>query len=170
MHALIAKRWWLGGCAAALSLLLLAGCAGSPFAAPNLQPGTPREAVIARLGQPGRVVRLADGERLQYSLQPLGQYAWMVDLDTAGRVLRSRQVLTAAEFHRIEPGTWTRADVEREFGRPAKIDSVSSWPGPIMTYRWNDGSDMFYWVYLDARDVVQRAHPGMEFVNARDRD
>ena len=37
-----------------------------------------------------------------------------------------------------------------------------------MTYRWRDlqGSDMFYWVYLDERNVVQRAHPGMEFLNA----
>ena len=38
-----------------------------------------------------------------------------------------------------------------------------------MTYRWNDGSDMFYWVYLDPQGVVQRAHPGMEFVNAPER-
>ena len=152
------------------AVLLLSGCAGNPFRPYSLEPGLARDAVIARLGPPGRVVPLATGERLQYSLQPFGQYAWMVDIDAAGRVMRSRQVLTAAEFYRIEPGKWTRADVEREFGRPAKIDSVSSWNGPIMTYRWNDGSDMFYWVYLDARDVVQRAHPGMEFINAPDRD
>ena len=37
-----------------------------------------------------------------------------------------------------------------------------------MTYRWRDtaNSNMFYWVYLDERNVVQRAHPGMEFINA----
>ena len=117
------------------------------------------------------MVALADGgERLQYSLQPFGQYAWMIDLDASGRVLRSRQVLRAAEFQRIEPGRWTRADVEREFGRPAMVDGVSSWNGPILTYRWNDGSDMLYFVYLDPQGVVQRAHPGMEFVNAPDRD
>ncbi|MEO7549003.1 MAG: hypothetical protein ABIT82_11305 [Ramlibacter sp.] len=156
--------------ALALGGALLAACASNPFNAYGVQPGTPRDAVIARLGKPTRVVPLPGGDRLQYSLQPFGQYAWMVDLDTAGNVLQSRQVLTAAEFHRIAPGQWTRADVEREFGRPASIDSVASWKGPIMTYRWNDGSDMFYWVYLDERNVVQRAHPGMEFVNAPDRD
>ena len=155
--------------AAALAVLL-AGCAGNPFNAYGVQPGTARDAVIARLGQPARVVRLAAGERLQYSLQPFGQSAWMVDVDAAGRVVRSRQVLTATEFNRIEVGKWTRDDVEREFGPPAKIDGVASWNGPIMTYRWNDGSDMFYFVYLDGRNVVQRAHPGMEFVNAPDRD
>ena len=108
------------------------------------------------------------GERLQYSLQPLGQYAWMVDLDPAGRVVRARQVLNAAEFQRIVPDQWTRADVEREFGPPARVDGVASWSGPVLTYRWRDAdrSDMFYWVYLDDRGVVRRAHQGMEFVNA----
>ena len=152
------------------ALVLLAGGCANPFHAGDLQPGTPRDAVLERLGSPSRVVRLEHGERLQYSLQPFGQYAWMVDLDPAGRVVRSRQVLTANEFNRIQPGTWTRADVEREFGRPAMVDRVTSWPGPIMTYRWNDGSDMFYFVYLDGQDVVRRAHPGMEFINAPERD
>ena len=154
--------------AAALSALL-AACAGNPFNGRMVQSGTTRDAVIARLGQPTRSVRLPAGERLQYSLQPFGQTAWMVDLDTAGRVVRSRQVLTAAEFNRIEPGKWNREDVEREFGPPAMVDGVASWNGPIMTYRWNDGSDMFYYVYLDTANVVRRAHPGMEFHNAPDR-
>jgi hypothetical protein len=147
---------------------LLFGCAGNPFGGYAIAPGTPREAVIARMGAPQRVVPLATGERLQYSMQPVGHDAWMVDLDTSGRVTQARQVLTEADFHRIQPGKWTRDDVEREFGRPAWIDSVASWRGPILTYRWRDlaNSNMFYWVYLDERNVVQRAHPGMEFINA----
>ena len=149
---------------------LLGACAGNPFNAYTVQPGTARDAVIARLGQPTRVVLLPAGERLQYSLQPFGQSAWMVDLDASGRVVRSRQVLTAADFNRIEVGKWTRADVEREFGPPAMIDRVASWNGPILTYRWNDGSDMFYFVYLDNANVVRRAHPGTEFHDAPDRD
>lgn len=151
---------------------LAAGCA-SPFHGYDIQPGTPRDAVLARMGTPARVVRLHGGERLQYSLQPFGQYAWMVDLDAGGKVVRARQVLTANEFNRIQSGTWTGADVEREFGRPAKVDRVTSWSGPIMTYRWKDrdNSDMFYFVYLDEQGVVGRAHPGMEFINTpRDRD
>ncbi|HYF43565.1 MAG TPA: hypothetical protein VEA35_14145 [Ramlibacter sp.] len=153
----------------ALSLsALLAACAGNPFGAERVAPGTPREGVIASLGPPTRVLRLDGGERLQYSTQPFGKWAWMVDLDPAGRVVRSRQVLTEAEFHRIQPGRWTRDDIEREFGPPAWIDGVASWTGPVMTYRWQhaDRSDMFYHVYVDPRGVVQRAHPAMEFVNA----
>lgn len=150
----------------------LAGCV-STMNAWNAAPGTPRDQVIASAGQPTGIVPLpGGGQRLQYSLQPMGRYAFMVDLDAAGKVVRSRQVLTAAEFQRIEPG-WTRADVEREFGRPAWTDGVASWQGTIMTYRWYDvdRSEMFYWVYLDPQGIVRRAHPGMEFLNApNDRD
>jgi hypothetical protein len=147
--------------------VLLSGCAG--LNRYDLEPGMAREAVIARLGRPTGVVALPAGERLQYSLQPMGQYAWMVDLDTAAKVVRSRQVFTAAEFQRIEADKWTRSDVEREFGPPAKVDRITSWNGPILTYRWNDGSDMLYHVYLDPQGVVRRAHPAMEFANVRDR-
>lgn len=147
---------------------LLAGCAGL-FHRWDVQPGTGRQDVLARLGPPTRVVAIPGGERLQYSLQPFGREAWMVDLDAGGRVVRApRQVLAAAEFQRIVPGLWTRADVEREFGPPARVDGVASWSGPVLTWLWRDAdrSDMFYWVYLDERGVVQRAHQGMEFVNA----
>ncbi len=146
--------------------LVLAGCA-HPWNAVRLAPGTPRDQVLASAGQPTRVLPLpGDGERLQYTMQPMGRYAFMVDLDASGRLVQARQVLTEQDFNRIQVGTWTRAEVEREFGPPAWIDAVSSWNGPVMTYRWSDGSNMFYWVYLDRQDIVRRAHPGMEFVNA----
>jgi hypothetical protein len=149
-----------------VSAALLLGACAHPWNSVDVAPGTPRDQVIARAGQPARVVPLPDGgQRLQYTLQPLGRYAFMVDLDAGGRVVRSRQVLTAAEFHRIQPGKWTRQDVEREFGPPAFIDRVASFDGTVMTYRWYDGSDMFYWIYIDPQGVVQRAHPGMEFIN-----
>jgi hypothetical protein len=146
-------------------VLILSACAAGPGGG-GVAPGMPRDEVLARLGPPTRAVPLADGaQRLQYSGQPLGQYAWMIDFDAGGRVVSQRQVLTEAEFNRIVPGQWTRADVEREFGPPARIDGVASWNGPVMTYRWRDvmNADMFYWIYLDAQGVVRRAHPGMEF-------
>ncbi|MGE4240271.1 hypothetical protein [Ramlibacter sp.] len=144
-----------------------AGCA-SPMGAWDIALGTPRADVVARAGQPTRLVALPNGlQRLQYSMQPLGHHVFMVDVDAAGRVVRSRQVMTPEEFQRIEPGKWLRADVEREFGPPAQVDAVTSFRGTVMTYRWKQGNDpMFYWVYVDPAGVVQRAHPGMEFVNA----
>jgi hypothetical protein len=150
--------------------LLVASCA-HPWNSVNFAAGTPRDQVIAQAGRPVAVVPLPNGgQRLQYTLQPMGQYAFMVDLDAGGRVVQSRQVLTEREFNRIELGRWNRDDVLREFGPPAKVDGVGSWNGPVWTYRWRDlgGGDMFYWVYFDPSGVVQRAHPGMEFRNVPD--
>jgi hypothetical protein len=151
----------------AASAVLLGACA-HPWNSVNVPAGATRDQVIAQAGQPLRVVPLPDGgQRLQYTLQPTGRYAFMVDLDASGRVVRSRQVLTEAEFNRIETDRWTRTDVEREFGPPAWIDRVTSFAGTVMTYRWKAGNeDMFYYVYLDPQGVVRRAHPAMEFLNA----
>ena len=145
--------------------LVLAGCAAfSP-----VQPGMTRAQVVSRMGQPTAVVTLPNGdERLQYSGQPAGQTAYMVDLDASGHVLRDRQVLTAESFARIKPG-WSRADVLREFGRPARIDHVASWHGDIWTYRWRNDADMYYWVYFDQDGKVGRTQQGMEFISAPDK-
>ena len=157
--------------AAALAVVasaVLSACA--VFGLAELPPGTPRDHVIAKAGQPRQSVRLPDGgERLQYSLQPAGQQAWMVDLDASGRVVRVYQALTEPNFNRIQVG-WTAADIEREYGPPGKIDRVSSFQGVVWEYRWQDplGGAMFYWVYVDPRGIVQRAHPGMEWINAPD--
>lgn len=142
----------------AVGVLLLAGCALTP-----VTPGMSREQVMASYGTPTRVVATSTGTRLQYSAQPAGQSVVMVDLDAAGQVVSVRQVMTIKELSKIEPGKWTRDDVERAFGRPATIDRVASWPGDIMTYRWRDAvQDMYFWVYLDAGDRVQRTGQGME--------
>ncbi|MGH8832399.1 MAG: hypothetical protein ACREXV_15120, partial [Polaromonas sp.] len=140
------------------AVLFMAGCA---FTA--LQPGMSREEVVAHYGKPSRVLPLGAGTRLQYSTQPAGQTAVMVDLDVAGKVVTARQVLNLREFSKIELGKWTREDMEREFGRPAKVDRVASWPGDVMTYRWLDNyQSMYFWVYLDGRNMVQRTGQGME--------
>jgi hypothetical protein len=152
--------------------LLLAACA-SPWATLNVPVGATRDEVVARSGRPTAMVPLPNGgQRLQYTLQPMGREAFMVDLDPAGRVVRSYQALTEANFNRIEPGRWTAADVQREFGPPGQIDGVASWNGPVWTYRWRDqaNSNMFYWVYLDPQGIVRRAHPGMEFINGPNND
>jgi hypothetical protein len=144
----------------ALPLLWLGGCSVFPIS--SVKPGMSREQVVSTMGPPGAVVDLRPGTRLQYSGQPSGQFAFMVDLDAAGRVGSVRQVLTEQDFGRIEPGKWTEADVLREFGRPALIERVASWNGDILTYRWFGMQDMFYWVYLDGSRVVQKAHAGVE--------
>ena len=144
--------------AAATALLTACGTVES------LHAGMPRDEVLARWGQPTRVVPLPSGQRLQYSDQPSGQQAVMVDLDANGRVLQARQVLNELDFARIgTQGDWTGADIEREFGPPASVDRVASWDGPILTYRWRGGMiDQMFYVYLDRAGIVRRAHAGMD--------
>ncbi|MEQ1534576.1 MAG: hypothetical protein ABL923_01755 [Burkholderiaceae bacterium] len=131
--------------------LVLTGCAVE-----SLRLGTPRDEVIKKFGKPTAVVSLASGTRLQYSLQPEGRSAVMVDVDAADKVVSVRQVLNTADFSRVVVGKWTRQDVEREFGRPARIDHVANWRGDILTYRWLDGGqNMLFNVYLDPNNVAQ---------------
>jgi hypothetical protein len=142
----------------AVAACLLAGCAVS-----SVKPGMTREEVIAGYGRPTGIVPISTGTRLQYSRQPRGQSVVMVDLDANGKVVSAKEVLTPAEFAKVEIGKWTRRDIEREFGPPAIVDRVASWPSDIMTYRWRDTvTDMFFFVYLDAANVVQRTGQGME--------
>lgn len=143
----------------ALVALVLGACATSTA----VQPGMSRDEVLARMGQPSRVWALDVGTRLQYSRQPAGQQVFNVDLDASGRVVQSRQMLVEQEFQRITIGQWTRADVERAFGNPAFVEHAAHWPGDILTYRWSNGQDMFYWVYLDVHNVVRRTEPGVQY-------
>ena len=143
-----------------LPLLWLVGCSVFPIG--SITPGMSRDEVVSRMGAPTATVPLAQGTRLQYSGQPGGQYAFMVDVDSAGRVASVRQVMNEKDFNRIEPGKWTKDDVLREFGRPAMVERVGSWNGDILTYRWYGMQDMFYWVYLDGEQRVQKAHAGVE--------
>ena len=144
---------------AALTLCIFtSGCAMQ-----SVQPGASREDVVSRYGTPSRAVTLAAGTRLQYSRQPAGQSAVMVDLDAAGRVTQVREVLNPAGFSQVVAGQSNREDTERALGRPASVDRVASWPGDILTYRWRDrDQDMLYWVYLDASQVVQRTGQAAE--------
>ena len=136
----------------------LTACSGVPIA-----PGATQAEVLARYGKPSDVVALPAGQRLQYSIQPAGFTAFMVDLDAAGRVTTARQVLSPADFARVAVGQWTRSDTLREFGRPASIERVRNWPGDILTYRWQTAQEpIVFYVYLDANQVVQQTGTAAE--------
>ncbi len=144
--------------AVVLGVVWLAGCALVP-----IQPGATRAEVLAKYGQPSAEVAMPSGARLQYSYQPAGQSALMVDLDASGRVASVKEALTLNEFSKIGIDTWTRTDVLRDFGRPAAVNRVASWPGDVMVYRWLDATTpMFFWVYLDAGNVVRRTGQGFD--------
>ncbi len=82
--------------------LLLGACASpTPIA------GTPRDEVLRSWGTPTATYLLPDysggaGQRLEYASGPFGRHTWMIDLDSAGRVAKARQVLSEAEFFQVQ--------------------------------------------------------------------
>ncbi|MFV0681529.1 MAG: hypothetical protein ACK5NW_14810 [Ottowia sp.] len=100
--------------------------------------GTPAADVLHSVGAPtGRYALSGGGERLQYSSQPSGQTVVNVDVNAAGQVVRVEQALNEGLFgQRIQPNTWTRADVLREYGSPAQVIQVHNFVGHIWVWRY----------------------------------
>ena len=146
---------WL---AATLATLLVSGCA--MFADPGrVAPGTPAADVAQQLGRPTASYPAAGGvgERLQYSHQPAGQRVYNIDLDVQGRVARVEQALSENLFaQRIRPDAWTRADVLREYGPPARTMGVHNFDGTIWIWRYADGPTWrLLFIDIDRAGVVR---------------
>jgi len=135
----------IGGAAcAAAALLALAACAPMPPL-----PGQSSQALVAQWGQPtARYTLAAGGERLEYATGPYGRTTWMIDVDRSGRVLQARQVLSEAEFSKLQhTAGLTRQDLLRWLGTPSERrgggwagGEVWSWRYPTMDCRWFQAS------------------------------
>jgi len=140
--------------AALAACALLLACAHPS----QIAPGTPAAEVVRALGQPsGRYPLAGGGERLQYSSQPAGQTVHNVDLDAGGRVVRVEQALNEGLFpQRIRPDVWTRADVLREYGPPARTMGVHNFDGTIWLWRYLDGPTWrLLFIDIDRAGVVR---------------
>lgn len=159
--------------ASLLTALLLSACAANPD---QLALGLSEADVVAAVGPPSQRVTLADGSsRWLYSRQPAGQEVYLTDFDAQGRLVRRQQMLDEAVYARlaaaIAAGTFTRADVEAQFGPPAEKSKVYSFNGIVWTYRYRqDGFNRLWHVHIDPQDVVRRAYstderrgPGNQF-------
>jgi len=148
--------------AAAGSALVLGGCANMT----DVPPGTPVAAVYSQFGQPTTVCDRPDGgQRVVWSQQPMGQYAWGTDVAPDGRVGPIEPVLTNASFARLREGHWTPEAVRCAFGPPAFIDAVGT-PSVrqiVWNYRYREAdvwnSLMYVYMGPDGR-AVTRFHPG----------
>lgn len=146
----------------------LAGCA--LFADPErIAPGTPVAEVQAQLGRPSARYPAGAGqaERLQYSYEPGGQRVINLDLDAQGRVARVQQVLDENLFaQRIQPDRWTRADVLREYGAPARVERVHNFDGDIWVWRYLAGPTWrLLFIDIDPAGVVRSWSTGDELLS-----
>lgn len=141
--------------------LLLGACA-TPA---DIPAGTPLSDVQARYGRGTVQCPLpSGGQRVVWSGQPMGQYAWATNVTPEGRVGQIEQILTDASFAHVETGTW---DVDRllcTFGPPAERATVGL-PGTrqlVWSYRYRQSGawNSLMHFYLSPEGQVTRMHPG----------
>lgn len=141
--------------AAAVALALSLSACSTFHRTPT--PGTSLADVTARLGKPDAIYPdPKGGQVLEYRGQPMGQFQHMARFNADGRLVSYDQVLTDANFAKIEPGRWMQADVLRNFGRPAETSRARASGFEVWSYRYKqDGIwNSFMNVYFNGRGEV----------------
>jgi len=149
---------------AVLTTLGLAGC--DQAALQELKPGisTARQ-VKERMGPPNHEWQNADGSvTWEYSRQPEGTECFMATIGTDQILQSIEQVLTEANFERIQPGM-TPPEVLRRLGKPArkeffelKQEHVWSW----LIDRRLPGQKVYFTVTFNADGRVRTKGPFTE--------
>lgn len=147
------------------AMALMLGACASPA---NIQPGATESETVAKLGRPAVERDLPNGgKRLVYTSQPMGQFAWVTDVDANGKVVSTTQALTSARFKMIDDGLaegrWTADRLLMEFGPPAEITKVAMYPDEkVWGYRFREDGvwNSLMYVYVDPAGIVKRFHPG----------
>lgn len=113
---------------------LTAGCA---FMSPERIPaGTPATDLQSRFGPPtGEYTLPGGGKRLEYARGPYGKQTWMFDLDAGGRLAKTSQVLTEANFNTIRRGMG-RDEVLAAIGHPGETSRIGWQDQTVWSYRY----------------------------------
>lgn len=148
--------------AIAVTLGLLTACTSIT----SVPPGTSAQHVQTQFGQPSYTCTNKEGsQRMIWSQQPYGQYAWGTNVDAAGNIEGIQSVLTDEHFRVLGSGTWTPDQVRCEFGPPAEIDTVGlpSSRQIVWSYRYKQDhvwNSLMYVHFGTDGQVVTRFYPG----------
>lgn len=142
------------------SIAILAGCVNYQ----SVKPGMSTAEAIQKLGKPSTTCTRDDGtQRLIWTMQPYGQYAWGTNTTKDGKVIELKQLLTDAHFKVLATGKWTDKQVACEFGEPANKYGIAKGNEIVWAYRYKEDdvwASMMY-VYMGAQgNLVNRFHPG----------
>lgn len=126
---------------ACAAITLLGGCTTfAPVSSGQAAIGQPVSAVEAKFGKTAEEYPLANGgTRRLYPTGPLGQNTYAADFDNGGNLTSFRQILTTAEFARIQIGRSTQEDVLHTFGKPEAMTYYPLSDRRVWTYRFRDG-------------------------------
>ena len=137
------------------TLLLAVGC--DRVATGELQAGQSTVADLKlKLGEPASVNREGDKEIWEYPLGPEGTRTYMILVNAQGTVEKIDQVLTEANFKRVQPGM-TITEVRRILGRNSKEQRYGMSPNELThKYKFNNGvDDLYFDVTYDAEGRVK---------------
>ncbi|MBV6273787.1 hypothetical protein KVP09_12825 [Alcaligenaceae bacterium CGII-47] len=132
----------------------------------SVPPGTPVQQVLAQFGQASYTCTNRDGsERMIWSQQPYGQYAWGTNVNATGNIEGIVPILTDEHFDVLSSGSWTPDQVRCEFGRPAIIDTVGlpSSREIVWSYRYKQShvwNSLMYVHFGTDGQTVTRFYPG----------
>ena len=148
--------------AAKLSLVafaaLVSGCATISSVAPN----TPVAEGIKVHGKPDSACKNADGtERLIWTGQPYGQFAWGANTTKDGKIGKIEQILTDKQFEALTIG-WTAEQLGCQFGPPSNMYGIAKGHEIVWAYRYKqyDVWPAMMYVYMGPKgDRVTRFHP-----------
>lgn len=114
---------------------LLAGC--DEQRAARLEEGVSTETQVRQqFGEPVQITERADGSKLlSYPRQPEGWTNYEAEIGADGRLVALRQLLTEANFARVQPGL-TQAAVGKLLGRHARELRYATRPGETV-WRWH---------------------------------
>lgn len=141
--------------------LLLTACSSMH----DIPAGTPLSEVQGRYGAPTVACPLETGQqRLIWSSQPMGQFAWATVVSTDERVGPVEQILTDTAFAQVKSGNWDKQRLHCTFGPPAEV-SVVGLPGSrslVWSYRYRQAGawNSLMHFYFDESGRVTRMHPG----------
>jgi len=134
----------------------------------GLTPGVTTEAEVRnQMGKPETERTFTDGsKRFEYPRGPQGLNTYMVDIDRDGKLQAITQVLTAANFAKIQPGM-TEDEVRRLLGKPGQAAVFPLKPETVWSWKWREGGvtqegffnvhfDAFHKVYTTSRSDVIR--------------
>jgi hypothetical protein len=129
--------------------LLAAGCA--VLNPPPPAPGQSEADALQRFGRPTARYAMPDAvTRLEFATGPYGRETWMVDLDAAGRVIVSRQVLNEAhlaDFQARAPGM-SRDELLRTLGTPGERRHGGWQGGEVWSWRYPTNECLWFQVSI----------------------
>jgi hypothetical protein len=146
------------------ALLSLAGCDQQRII--ELEEGVATEAdVRTKFGEPEKIWEGANGARIfEYNRQPAGHRNYMITIGTDGKMSALRQVLTPANFAKVQPGMMME-DVRKLLGKPGKVIPYELKKETYYNWRYladQNNTSMIFSAVMDGNLKVIRTETGLD--------